>query len=124
MDHIAQFNQRASQDAALLDLYLFGWFDAKGDGGDYGLNIGPVQNTFQTLISTTYMFQPEPQFTLQCRAFQMTKAQFDYLQDHDLDTEDFLSQLGPLPEVAYSLDLSNFKDAASALEAMQALCAS
>lgn len=119
MDHLTEFTRRGA--AEMLELYLFGWVDGQGNGGDYGLNVGPVKKTFTTLISTTYMFQPEPEFTLQCRPFVMSAAQFDYLQDHDLDTQDFLSMLGSLPEAVYELDLSKYKDAQSALEAMEVL---
>ncbi len=119
MDHKAKFESLTSADEPVLSLYLFGWSDGKGDGGDYGLNVGPPETTFTTLINTTYMFQPSPNFTLQCRPFKMTKAQFDYLQDHDLDTEDFLKTLGDLPAVAYQLDLSKHKDAASALSMLK-----
>ncbi len=119
MDHLTEFTRRGGTET--LALYLFGWVDAKGNGGDYGLNVGPAERTFTTLITTTYMFQPEPEFTLHCRPFVMSAAQFEYLQDHDLDTQDFLSTLGPLPEIVYELDLSRYKDAQTALEAMKIL---
>jgi len=121
MSHIEEFEKRAEDDSAPQTLYLFGWVDKAGNGGDYGLNQPPALKTFQMLISTTYMFQPEPQFTLRCRPFTMTQAQFDYLQDHDLDTESFLSQLGPLPDVSFELDLSLYKDAQSAINALGGL---
>ncbi|NVJ90402.1 MAG: hypothetical protein HWE34_02030 [Methylocystaceae bacterium] len=119
MDHLTEFTRRGGSET--LVLYLFGWVDGQGNGGDYGLNVGPVKKTFTTLITTTYMFQPEPEFTLQCRSFVMSAAQFDYLQDHDLDTQDFLSTLGPLPAIVYELDLSSYRDAQAALEAMEVL---
>lgn len=121
MDHIARYQDLANDGAQKLQLFLFGWVDGKGDGGDYGLNTGPCEKTFQTLISTTYMFQPNPTFTLQCRPYEMTPAQFDYVQAHDLDTQAFLEKLGPLAPVKYELDLSRFKDAASALAALDGL---
>ncbi len=118
MNHKDEFQKRAGEDADQVELFLFGWIDAEGNGGDYGLNDGPMEKTLTTLISTTYMFQPEPKFTLQGRSFQMTQEQFEYLQDHDLDTQEFLSTLGPLPEVSFELDLSQYKDAAVALAAI------
>ncbi|MDV7341510.1 hypothetical protein RYZ26_18010 [Terasakiella sp. A23] len=121
MDHKAKFESLADEGGALLSLFLFGWVDNKGNGGDYGLNVGPAENTFTTLINTTYMFQPFPNFILQCRPFEMNKAQFDYLQDNDLDTEEFLMTLGDLPDVAYQIDLSKHKDAACALSMLKQL---
>lgn len=121
MDHITRYQELATSADTKLELFLFGWVDAHGDGDDYGLNTGPVEKTFNTLISTTYMFQPEPTFTLQCRPYEMTPAQFEYVQEHDLDTQAFLEKLGPLPDVIYELDLSVYKDAASALAAVQDL---
>ncbi|WP_135076416.1 hypothetical protein [Terasakiella sp. SH-1] len=121
MDHLAEFKALFCETDEQLELFLFGWTGPDGKGGDYGLNVGPAQKTFQTLITTTYMFQPEPAFTLQCRAMHMTQAQFEYLQNHDLDTEAFLSQLGQLPPATYTLDLSQHKDAATALAAMETL---
>ena len=121
-DHIKALDQLAQQDADMLDLFHFDWIDDQGGSGDYGLNVGPAEKTFQTLISTTYMFQPNPAFKLRCRAFQFSNVQFEYLQDHDLDTLAFFEQLGPLPDVVYEIDLSLYKDAQSALEAMQEIC--
>lgn len=121
MDHISQYKSLGSNGQEMLELYLFGWVDAQGDGGDYGLNTGPCEKTFTTLISTTYMFQPEPAFILQCRPYEMTLAQFEYVQEHDLDTQDFLEQLGPLPQVKYQLDLSEYKEASAALAALDDL---
>lgn len=121
MDHKAKFQSLADTDAATLKLHLFGWTDESGNGGDYGLNVGAVENTFTTLINTTYMFQPEPAFVLHCRPFEMKAAQFDYLQDHDLDTEVFLSSLGDLPAISHELDLSLYKDATSALAGLKAI---
>jgi hypothetical protein len=119
MDHLTEFTRRGGTET--LELYLFGWVDGQGNGGDYGLNVGPAKKTFTTLITTTFMFQPEPEFTLQCRPFVMSAAQFEYLQDHDLDTQGFLSTLGPLPEVVYELDLSQYTDGQAALLAMEVL---
>jgi|GEM_PF-1915025 len=118
MDHKAEFEKCANTSDALVDVYLFGWVDGEGNSGDYGLIDGASSKTFSTLINTTYMFQPEPKFTLQSRPFKMSTKQFVYLQDNDLDTEEFLSSLGALPEVAYSLNLSKYSDASSALVAM------
>jgi len=122
MDHKVEFEKRAQASDKMLDMFLFGWIDGEGNSGDYGLIDGLLNKTFETLINTTYAFQPEPKFTLQCRLFKMNMDQFTYLQDHDLDTEDFLSTIGALPDVAYSLDLANHKDAASALEQLAELC--
>jgi len=121
MDHKAKFQSLAETDTAVVKLHLFGWTDKSGNGGDYGLNVGAVENTFTTLINTTYMFQPEPAFVLHCRPFEMSAAQFDYLQDHDLDTQEFLSSLGDLPAVSHELDLSLYKDATSALAGLKAI---
>ncbi|WP_417790442.1 hypothetical protein [Terasakiella pusilla] len=121
MDHIAQYHKRATPAEEKLELFLFGWRDAQGGGDDYGLNTGPCEKTFNTLISTTYMFQPNPAFTLLCRPYEMTSAQFEYVQEHDLDTQAFLEKLGPLPEIRYALDLSQYKDAPSALAALEDL---
>lgn len=122
MDFIAEYQNRADQGGAPLKLFLFGWTDNQGNVGDYGLNLGPASKTFRTLISTTYMFQPEPAFKLQCRAFEMSPAQFEFLQDHDLDQEEFLLQLGPLPEICYELDLALFKSAQEALAELEKTC--
>lgn len=119
MNHKDEYLKRAGEEEHNVELFLFGWVDDAGNGGDYGLNVGPASKTFTTLISTTYMFQPEPKFTLQCRAFQMSARQFEFLQDHDLDTQDFLATLGPLPDVAFELDLRDHPDAASALLKME-----
>lgn len=121
MDHIARYQELAVGTDEKLELFLFGWVDDLGNGDDYGLNTGPCEKTFKMLITTTYMFQPEPVFTLQCRPYEMTPAQFAYVQEHDLDTQAFLEKLGPLPEVLYQLELSKHKDAASALAAMENL---
>jgi hypothetical protein len=121
MNHKDEFEKRAGTTGESIELFLFGWVDGEGNGGDYGLNNGPAINTLTTLINTTYMFQPEPKFTLQGRKFLMTPAQFEYLQDHDLDTQDFLSSIGPLPDVEFELDLSQYSDAASALAACNEL---
>lgn len=118
MDHKAEFEKRANTSDALVDVFLFGWVDGEGNSGDYGLIDGAPSKTFSTLINTTYMFQPEPKFTLQSRPFEMSQEQFVYLQDNDLDTEEFLSTIGTLPSVAYSLDLLKHSDANSALSAM------
>ncbi|WP_417840720.1 hypothetical protein [Terasakiella sp.] len=121
MTHIDKFNDLANPNGEIVDLYLFGWFDDKGTTGDYGLNVAPAHKTFQTLITTTYMFQSEPAFTLCCRPFKMSQAQFEYLQEHDLDTQDFLSNLGPLPDIVFSVNLSQHKDVNSALAAISDL---
>jgi hypothetical protein len=122
MDHKIEFESRAGGEAVQVDLFLFGWVDGDGNSGDYGLIDGAPLKTFSTLINTTYMFQPEPTFTLQCRPFHMSVAQFDYLQDHDLDTQEFLSSISTLPEVLYALDLKKHSDAASALLAIENIC--
>lgn len=121
MSHKDEFDQRADAGKQALEFFLFGWRDGEGNGGDYGLNHGPIEKTLTTLINTTYMFQPEPKFILQGRRFFMSAEQFNYLQDHDLDTEDFLSSLGPLPEVVCELDLSQYKNAAEALGALDVI---
>jgi len=119
MDHKTEFEKRKGALETHFDLYLFGWTDEQGNGGDYGLNYGPAEKTFTTLINTTYMFQPEPKFKLECRKYRMSLEQFEYLQDHDLDTQDFLSTLGPLPKPESVLNLANYSDAASALTGLQ-----
>ncbi len=121
MTHIDKFNDLSQKGGAIVDLYLFGWFDKAGNTGDYGLNVAPAQKTFQTLITTTYMFQSEPTFTLCCRPFKMSQEQFEYLQEHDLDTQDFLSNLGTLPDIAFSVDLSQHNDVNSALATIKDL---
>ncbi|WP_419799253.1 MAG: hypothetical protein ACNI26_06205 [Terasakiella sp.] len=121
MTHIDKFNDLLSQEDENVDLYLFGWFDNTGNTGDYGLNVPPAHKTFQTLVTTTYMFQSEPSFTLCCRPFKMSQAQFDYLQEHDLDTQEFLATLGPLPDITFALDLSQHKDVNSALDTIKDL---
>jgi len=121
MTHIDKFNDLSQKDDNVVDLYLFGWFDKTGNTGDYGLNVAPAHKTFKTLITTTYMFQSKPAFTLYCRPFKMSQAQFEYLQEHDLDTQDFLSRLGSLPEISFALNLSEHKDVNSALDAISDL---
>ncbi len=117
-DHLNEFRKRANLEKEQQSLFLFGWRDEQGQGGDYGLNVGPAQKTFQTLIQTTYMFQDRPSFRIYCRPFEMTQEQFEYLQEYDLDTEAFLVQLGPLPEVCCEVDLSQYASAFSALEGL------
>lgn len=121
MDHKAKFESLSKEASARVKLHLFGWSDQAGNAGDYGLNVGPVETTFTMLINTTYMFQPDPAFVLHCRPFDLTQAQFEYVQDHDLDTEEFLSGLGPLPAISHELDLAKYKDSASALEGLKAI---
>jgi hypothetical protein len=121
MTHIDEFHKHADSNSVKIDLYWFGWFDKTQNRGNYGLNVAPAHKTLQTLITTTYMFQSAPQFTIYCRPFKMTQTQFDYLQDHDLDTEEFLACLGPLPDIVFSLDLSQYNDVAHALKEIENL---
>jgi hypothetical protein len=121
-DHWDEFQKRGTSKGEPLSLFLFAWRDAKGQSGEYGLNVGPAHKTFQTLIQTTYMFQDKPSFQLYCRPFEMTAEQFEYLQEHDLDTEEFLKGMGPLPEICTEIDLSLYASASEALESIITIC--
>lgn len=116
------FMQLGANGEPKQEFFLFAWRDGKGGCGDYGLNEPPVSQTMRQLIQTTYVFQDAPAFTLYCRPVQLTQAQFEYLLDHDLDTEAFFEQQGLLSPSCYEIDLAQYKDGAAALDAMEKIC--